>query len=662
MCIIARTLQSTHEKTGSAVKPLLVYNRLKMICKHMVHGRQEDAHEFMRYLIESMEKAYLHSVGGMKLDTRSKETNPLGQIFGGYIRTEVVCLKCKHTSTTFQHFQDIPLDIQHSSSLDDALSQYFRRERLEGENAYRCDKCKSKVPATKKFSIERSPNVLCIQLKRFGLMGGKMSKHIQFARQLNMSKYLFSQQSNGAAAGSLSYKFVSLINHMGPSQHCGHYTAIAEASNGQLYLFDDCSVRLVSLNVALSTGAYVLIYERVNSAPAQSKLNGVASAASAKNGALLTKTNGIGKPAVIHCLPARNKNTTPVAVSVGEETRPKINFELKKNDSSQKSRLVIRNGCQTLFKSTTVNGNSAVGTGSVLAAPATDNKVVKSPPKNNKVALVPYDNESDDDCDVKLAVSAPATATIGCASSDCTGVVLKATETTWQVSQSPTPSESSSNVNSGSNAVPMKWHVSDNSQQDCSSSSSAGSGAVSSKWLVRSVSDTEAETCSSALQKSATCSSDTEVNSSEVASRKAASTIVKIGRKMRVFGEKLLAISSKKVASMNDSASGVVGAVDTVAVDAVSEINREVSQEMQTAVVAASGCTEAKDVQLAKPRLPPVQGGKCSASSGKWDGSRSSSTVKELLRMSHSGYDDQGWDLVLLIYTGSIFRLFHFLI
>lgn len=105
MCIIAKTLQSTHDKSGSVIKPILVYNRLKLICKHLVHGRQEDAHEFMRYLMEAMEKAYLQSVGGTKLDSRSKETNPLGQIFGGYIRTEVTCLKCKHTSTTFQHFQ-----------------------------------------------------------------------------------------------------------------------------------------------------------------------------------------------------------------------------------------------------------------------------------------------------------------------------------------------------------------------------------------------------------------------------------------------------------------------------------------------------------------------------------------------------------------------------
>ena len=71
----------------------------------------------------------------------------------------------------FLLLQDIPLDIQHASTLEENLAHYFRREKLDGDNAYKCDKCKSKVAASKKFSIERAPNVLCIQLKRFNLMG-----------------------------------------------------------------------------------------------------------------------------------------------------------------------------------------------------------------------------------------------------------------------------------------------------------------------------------------------------------------------------------------------------------------------------------------------------------------------------------------------------------
>ena len=31
------------------MKPIKIYEKLKLICKHLVHGRQEDAHEFLRY-------------------------------------------------------------------------------------------------------------------------------------------------------------------------------------------------------------------------------------------------------------------------------------------------------------------------------------------------------------------------------------------------------------------------------------------------------------------------------------------------------------------------------------------------------------------------------------------------------------------------------------
>jgi ubiquitin carboxyl-terminal hydrolase 36/42 len=33
---------------SSCIKPHKIYDKLKAICKHMVHGRQEDAHEFLR--------------------------------------------------------------------------------------------------------------------------------------------------------------------------------------------------------------------------------------------------------------------------------------------------------------------------------------------------------------------------------------------------------------------------------------------------------------------------------------------------------------------------------------------------------------------------------------------------------------------------------------
>lgn len=81
----------------------------------------------------------------------------------------VRCLECRNISVTFQHFQDLLLDIRQACAVDEALDAYFSRERLgDGDEAslYKCDKCHSRVQATKQFSVEKPPNVLCIQLKR----------------------------------------------------------------------------------------------------------------------------------------------------------------------------------------------------------------------------------------------------------------------------------------------------------------------------------------------------------------------------------------------------------------------------------------------------------------------------------------------------------------
>lgn len=68
---------------------------------------------FSRYLIESLQKSYLISKKVPKnIDNYSKETTPFNQIFGGYMRQDVTCLRCKYVSTTFQHFMDLLLDIR----------------------------------------------------------------------------------------------------------------------------------------------------------------------------------------------------------------------------------------------------------------------------------------------------------------------------------------------------------------------------------------------------------------------------------------------------------------------------------------------------------------------------------------------------------------------
>ena len=102
---------------------------------------------YFRYLIESLQRSYLNTIPGSKqLDSVSKETTPFNQIFGGYIRQEVTCLRCKHVSTTYQRFMDILVEIQQANTIEDALVQFFKQKRLgqpgDPASLYKCEKCK----------------------------------------------------------------------------------------------------------------------------------------------------------------------------------------------------------------------------------------------------------------------------------------------------------------------------------------------------------------------------------------------------------------------------------------------------------------------------------------------------------------------------------------
>jgi ubiquitin carboxyl-terminal hydrolase 36/42 len=52
-------------------------------------------------------------------------------------------------------------------SFKECMKDFCKTERLEGQNMYKCEKCKKKVPILKKYSVEKAPNVLVITLKRF---------------------------------------------------------------------------------------------------------------------------------------------------------------------------------------------------------------------------------------------------------------------------------------------------------------------------------------------------------------------------------------------------------------------------------------------------------------------------------------------------------------
>lgn len=105
-----------------------------------------------------------------------------------------VCLTC---SNTYDPLLDLSLEIVRADSLTKALNRFTAVEALEGDNKYHCSHCNKKVRALKQFTIDKPPNILTIQFKRFsstGSSGGKIDKKIEFGRTLDLKPYISNPQ------------------------------------------------------------------------------------------------------------------------------------------------------------------------------------------------------------------------------------------------------------------------------------------------------------------------------------------------------------------------------------------------------------------------------------------------------------------------------------
>ena len=60
------------------------------------------------------------------------------------------------------------------------MNTYCSTENLIDENQYMCSHCDRKTDAKKRFSVEKSPRALIIQLKRFDNMGRKIKDDVYF--------------------------------------------------------------------------------------------------------------------------------------------------------------------------------------------------------------------------------------------------------------------------------------------------------------------------------------------------------------------------------------------------------------------------------------------------------------------------------------------------
>ncbi|TXG66562.1 hypothetical protein EZV62_007837 [Acer yangbiense] len=272
-CLLEKRIVRSLSLDQTLDAPAKIQSCLRIFAEHFRCGRQEDAHEFLRYVIDSCHNTCLR----LKKLRRKAAADPsngtssvVKEIFGGALQSQVKCLSCGAESNKVDEIMDISLDILNSGSLKDAMHKFFQPEVLDGNNKYKCDNCKKLVAARKQMSILQAPNILVIQLKRFeGIFGGKIDKTIAFEEVLVLSGFMCKSSQDPQP----EYNLFGTIVHSGFSPDSGHYYAYIKDAMCRWYCCNDSYVSLSTLQEVLSEKVYILFFTRANQRPVSASNN-----------------------------------------------------------------------------------------------------------------------------------------------------------------------------------------------------------------------------------------------------------------------------------------------------------------------------------------------------------------------------------------------------
>uniref|UniRef100_A0A8C6TQ49 Ubiquitin carboxyl-terminal hydrolase n=1 Tax=Neogobius melanostomus TaxID=47308 RepID=A0A8C6TQ49_9GOBI len=258
---------ATQKKKVGVIPPKKFISRLRKENELFDNYMQQDAHEFLNYLLNTIadllqeekgqEKQQNGKLvqnggsggggggggvndGGTEGDGGNKETQQtwVHEIFQGTLTNETRCLNCEAVSSKDEDFLDLSVDVEQNTSITHCLRGFSNTETLCSECKYYCEQCRSKQEAQKRMRVKKLPMILALHLKRFKYMDQlhrytKLSYRVVFPLELRLFN-----TSGDATNPDRMYDLVAVVVHCGSGPNRGHYITIVK-SHGFWLLFDD---------------------------------------------------------------------------------------------------------------------------------------------------------------------------------------------------------------------------------------------------------------------------------------------------------------------------------------------------------------------------------------------------------------------------------------
>jgi ubiquitin C-terminal hydrolase len=231
-----QTCEDYFRKTTNTLGPYILYKRYQKLNNNYFGISQEDAHEYLTFIIDD-------------IDELSKDIN-VKNLFKISLISKVNCEECNNFSEVIISEKMLSLSIDNCQSLDDCFKKLYKKESLDNDNKWFCDKCNKKVCSNKYIYIDKISKYLIICLNRFIFDKNNIIK--------NNNNILFSTNI------FTNYELIGIIYHMG-TINGGHYICSITRDGKQWFLIDDTNIIETTYEKLeqINNNAYILLYHKI---------------------------------------------------------------------------------------------------------------------------------------------------------------------------------------------------------------------------------------------------------------------------------------------------------------------------------------------------------------------------------------------------------------